>query len=104
MKRRVLISIAAIVTVLALILGIFSLFPTQFPYIDGWILGKTRDQITALYGNPTGYDQSHMISYYLGKDTGFFGIMSSNNDLHYYIYFDSNGQANRILKGCQLGG
>lgn len=100
-KARIIAAMAATVLCIA---ALFALFPTQFPYADIWIIGKTREQITALYGEPTGYDQAGMISYQLGKDHGFFGIMSSNNDVHYYIYFDSQGKACKILEGCQLGG
>ena len=82
----------------------FSLCPRCFPYVDSWIIGKTRDEITAVYGEPTGYDWSGMISYYIGPDNGFFGIMTSNLDMHYYIDFDQNGEACNIYYGCQLGG
>lgn len=79
-------------------------FPTRFPYMDGWILGKDRETVTALYGEPDGYDEKHMIAYDLGPDRGFLGAMSSGSHNYYYIYFDGSGKAYRILKGGPIGG
>ena len=101
-KKYEIILAAAIIV--ACIHVAFSLCPTCFPYVDCWIMGKTRDEITAVYGEPTGYNWKGMISYNIGNDTGFWGIMSSNLDMHYYIDFDQNGEACDIYYGCQLGG
>ena len=96
--------ILAAVTVALCLVGARLLFPDHFPYCDVWILGKTRQEIISLYGEPTGYDSSYMISYDLGPDCGFLGIMTSHMDVHYYIYFDENGKACKLVSGCPLGG
>lgn len=104
-KKKHWILIAEAVVILCVVLCLY-LFPTRFPYADPWIMGKTKAQIVAVYGEPTGYDGEQMISYILGKDRGVLGtgLMDSNNDIHYYIYFDENGEAYKIQEGCQLGG
>ena len=104
-KKQYAILIAEAVVILCAVLCLY-LFPTRFPYADPWIMGKTKEQIVAVYGEPTGYDEERMISYILGKDRGVLGtgLMDSNNDIHYYIYFDENGEAYKIQEGCQLGG
>ena len=99
--------VMSIPVVIALVVALcVYLFPTRYPYMDPWIMGKTKEQIVAVYGEPTGYDGERMISYILGKDRGVLGtgLMDSNNDIHYYIYFDENGEAYKILEGCQIGG
>lgn len=98
----------AVIIVEGAILALFGLgcmlFPTRFPYMDPWILGKDRETITALYGEPTGYDTSYMIGYDLGPDRGFLGVMSSGQNDYYYIYFDKDGLACKIVAGVPLGG
>lgn len=104
-KKRRLVAVTLIVTfvVVALITAYCVLFPTAFPYCDMWIIGKTRDEIIKVYGEPDG----PMFSYYLGEDNGFFGAMDSSDSFYYYISFDSNdknGIACDVYKGIQLGG
>ena len=98
----------AVIVVEAALLLLISIgcwvFPTRFPYMDGWILGKDRETVVALYGEPDGYDEKHMIAYDLGPDRGFLGVMSSGSHNYYYIYFDGDGKACRILKGGPIGG
>lgn len=81
-------------------------FPTQFPYMDGWIIGKDRQTILKLYGQPDGdgYVTNYEIAYDLGPDRGFFGIMSSHQHNYYYIRFDAEGKACQVLKGGPIGG
>ena len=79
-------------------------FPTQFPYMDGWIMGKDRETVTKLYGQPDGYDEAGVIAYDLGPDRGFFGVMSSGQHIYYYIHFDAEGKAYQIVKGGPIGG
>lgn len=90
--------------ILAVIVLGCAVFPTQFPYMDAWIVGKDRETITALYGQPDGYDESYMIAYDLGPDRGFLGVMESGSHNYYYIHFDGDGQACKVLKGCPIGG
>lgn len=81
----------------------FVLFPTCFPYVDLYIIGKTKAEITAVYGEPN-YKFREKYGYFIGKDNGFFGLMKSNNDFYYYIYFDENGIAKSVEEGIQPGG
>lgn len=81
----------------------FVLFPTCFPYVDLYIIGSTKAEIISVYGEPN-YKFREEYGYFIGKDNGFFGLMKSNNDFYYYIYFDENGIAKSVEKGIQLGG
>ena len=93
------------ISICAAIILLFYLFPTRFPYADPLIMGKTRDQIVFVYGEPTGiYDSESCISYDLGKDNGFFGLMRSPNHTYYVIHFDENGRACRISETGHPGG
>lgn len=103
-KKKYWILIAEAAVVLCIVLCC-CLFPTQFPYMDHWIMGKTREQIVALYGEPTGrWNSDGMICYDLGMDPGFLGSMSSGDHLYYYIHFNSDGVAYEIVKGGPIGG
>ncbi len=102
-KRKYWLIIAEGIVVLCIVL-FFYLFPTQFPYMDNWIIGKTREEIVNLYGEPTGYDWDSMIAYDLGPDRGFFGIMSDAHHWYYYIHFDANGVACKVEEGGPIGG
>lgn len=101
-KKRRLVVVTLIVTfaAAALITAYCVLFPTAFPYCDMWIMGKTRDEIIKVYGEPDG----PRFSYYLGRDNGFFGIMDSNDSFYYYINFNEDGTACEVYKGIQPGG
>lgn len=101
-KYWLLIIEAAVICSVALFLF---LFPTQFPYVDQWIMGKTKEEIVSVYGQPDGnWNSDGMISYDLGSDRGFFGVMSGYDHLYYYIYFDIDGLAHKVLKGGPIGG
>ncbi len=102
-KKKYWILIAEGAVVLCIILCCY-LFPTRFPYMDHWIIGKTREEIVSLYGEPNGYDWDGMIAYDLGSDRGFFGAMSDAHHWYYYIYFDSNGVAYKVTEGGPIGG
>ena len=79
------------------------LVPTRFPYVDRWIVGKTKEEIVSIYGQPDGrWNSDSMMSYDLGPDRGFLGIMSGYDHLYYYVYFDCDGLAYKILKGGPL--
>ncbi len=103
-KRKVAIvsSLILIVPVLLTVI-LFSLFPTQFPYIDSMLYGKTREEIIGIYGEPE-VKEGGRIGYYVGDDDGFFGIMPSNLPQYYYVHFDENGVADDIYVSGPKGG
>lgn len=103
-KKRLSVICGLILFVEILIVaGYFVLFPTCFPYVDLYIIGKTKAEISAVYGEPN-YKFREKYGYFIGKDNGFFGLMKSNNDFYYYIYFDENGIAKSVEEGIQPGG
>lgn len=102
-KKRYWLLIAEGIVVMCVVLSCY-LFPTQFPYMDQWIIGKTREEIVSLYGEPNGYDWDSMIAYDLGPDHGFFGAMSDAHHRYYYIHFDSDGVAYEVTEGGPIGG
>lgn len=103
-KKRLAVTCGLILFVEILIVAAyFVLFPTCFPYVDLYIIGKTKAEITAVYGEPN-YKFREEYGYFIGKDNGFFGLMKSNNDFYYYIYFDENGIAKSVEEGIQPGG
>ena len=103
-KKRLSVICGLILFVEILIVAAyFVLFPTCFPYVDLYIIGKTKAEITAVYGEPN-YKFREEYGYIIGKDNGFFGLMKSNNDFYYYIYFDENGIAKSVEEGIQPGG
>lgn len=103
-KKKLAVTCGLILFVEILIVAAyFVLFPTCFPYVDLYIIGSTKAEITAVYGEPN-YKFREEYGYFIGKDKGFFGLMKSNNDFYYYIYFDENGIAKSVEKGIQLGG
>lgn len=106
-KKYKLVKITSIITAIILLLVFLYhlIFPTHFPYIDLWIYGKTKKEIIKIYGIPE-YNLSTRIGYYIGEDNGVLGtgVMDSNDQYFYYIYFDADGKANKIDIGIQLGG
>lgn len=98
-KKFKLITITAIITVIIYACCVLwnILFPTQFPYVDKWIYGKTEEEIIAVYGEPSYYNVSN-IMYYVKDDDGVFGtgLMDSSNELYYHIYFDKDGKACKV--------
>ena len=99
--------VMSIPVVIALVVALcVYLFPTRYPYMDPWIMGKTQDQIIALYGEPEGegWVSEKSMGYDLGEDNGFFGVMSSPNHLYYVISFDENGRACNIYVRGPMGG
>lgn len=95
-KKKSLIWISG--TVLALfIIGIvtfFILFPTEFPYVDLWVYGKTKEQIIEVYGEPE-YNEYRELAY----ETKWM-IM----DMFYYVIeFDENGRAYRMHESPYVG-
>ena len=81
----------------------YLLSPTRFNYLDSYTLGKSREEIIAVYGEPE-YKSKYRYGYFVRKDNGFFGIMDSNLGVYYYIHFDKNGVAESVSEGGPIGG
>ena len=75
------------------------IFPTEYPYVDNWIYGKTQEEIVATYGEPFSQNETHL-SYNLGDAGKIFGVrfLDEIGTEIYYIYFDENGKAYKIEK------
>ena len=85
-KKQIAIFSSLIITIVLLIISFYIIFPTQFPYVDMWIYGKTREEIQEVYGEPDYV--GHGIFYDIGS---FFG-----EPCYYWIEFDINGKAIEI--------
>jgi len=103
-KPKLVVVCLSIAAVVILLVAAFCIsFPTCFPYCDMWIMGKTYDEIAAVYGETEGGSNlSHRISYYIGEDNGW--VMPSHLPQYYYIVFDENGRACDAYKGGPIGG
>lgn len=96
-KKLVIGTVTVSLLIVFIYVGYNFLFPTKFPYVDRWIIGKDKESIIEVYGEPdTVGDNS--ISYYIGKDTGVLGtgLMDSTNQYFYRISFDENGVAYEV--------
>ena len=103
-KRKYWILLIEGVLICCIVLFIY-LFPSRFPYVDQWIIGRSKEEIVSVYGQPDGrWNSEAMISYDLGADRGFMGIMSGCDHLYYYVYFNADGLACKVLKGGPIGG
>lgn len=103
-RKKLAITCAAVLAAEILLVGSYSvLFPTCFPFVDLWVQGKTKSEIASCYGE-SDLETERRLGYIVGKDNGFFGVMSSNLDEYYYIIFDENGTAVSVEKGGSLGG
>ena len=97
-RKNLVISCSAIIVVEILLIIAFNLmFPTSYPYVDRWIIGKTEDEIIAVYGEP---DVTH--GYRIGYES-YKSLLSSGPE-YYYIHFDKNGIANLVEKSGPIGG
>lgn len=65
------------------------LFPTAYPYVDLWVLGKTEEQIIEAYGEPE-YNDGRGLAY---KTKWVFADMD-----YYVIEFDKNDKACHVFE------
>lgn len=88
-KKKTVIKIATAAMVLCFIVAITwcILFPTAYPYVDLWVLGKTEEQIIEVYGEPE-YNDGRGLAY---KTKWVFFDMD-----YYVIEFDGDGKACRV--------
>lgn len=85
-KKMAKIGAAVIVIEVVLIGGYHFIYPTHYPYVDRWIMGKNEAQIIAKYGEPY-EDYWDSIVYKAGNDALF------GDPYYYYIFFDEAGRA-----------
>lgn len=103
-KKRLSVTCAVILSgEILLAAAYFVLFPTCFPYVDLYTIGKSRSEIIAAYGEPD-FKFLNRYGYYVREDNGFLGVMDSNLGIYYYILFDKNGIAESVEKGGPIGG
>lgn len=103
-RKKLAVTCGVILSVeILLAAGYFVLFPTCFPYVDLYTVGKSSSEIIEAYGEPE-FKSPNRYGYFVGKDNGFFGVMSSNSGIYYYIIFDENGVAKSVEKGGPIGG
>ena len=73
---------------------VFILFPTEFPYVDLWVFGKTKEQIIEVYGEPE-YNEYQELAY----ETKWMFM-----DMFYYVIeFDENGRTYRMYESPYVG-
>lgn len=96
-KKRLVIVCCVIIALELLFVAYKIVFPTSYPYVDRWIIGKTEDEIIAVYGEP---DVTH--GYRIGYES-YKSLLSSGPE-YYYIHFDKNGIANLVEKSGPIGG
>ncbi len=100
MKKRIFISSACAVVVLAVLIGIFWYYhPTHYKFNDRFVLGNTEEKIVEKYG---AFSKSHRneagettYGTYMIRDNTPELIMSYDDSLWYEIYFE-NGIAVRV--------
>lgn len=96
-KKEKLIRVAAVIMGLCptAVMIWYLIFPTAYPYVDLWVLGKTEEEIIEVYGEPRyepeQSDRGNKMAYY--TRTIFL-------DPEYYIItFDENGKAVYMREG-----
>lgn len=85
-NKFVKIGLTVITIEMVLIGGYHFIYPTHYPYVDRWIMGKNEAQIIEKYGVPY-EDYMDSIVYKAGQDALF------GDPYYYYIFFDEDGKA-----------
>lgn len=104
-KRKKKMALAAVSGLTAVVIAFCLIFPTSFPYVDSWIIGKSLDEIVAVYGDnyiegATGtYNKA--VSYPI---SGIYHAYPINRAYYYCIYLDSNNIAVRVEKEALRAG
>ncbi len=101
-KKKAALAVISCLTVF--VVSFCVIFPTSFPFVDSWIIGKTLDEIVSVYGDNykesiTG-TYSKAVSYPIG---GIYQAYPINRTYCYCIYLDSNNVAVRIKKEALRG-
>lgn len=91
-KKKAALAVISCLTVF--VISFCVIFPTSFPFVDSWIIGKTLDEIEAVYGDnyELGETKSgNVILYPVWKKWTNEGLQTD----YYRIYFDKNEKAVR---------
>lgn len=90
-KKEKLIRIAAVVMGLCptVVIIWYLIFPTAYPYVDLWVLGKTEEEIVEVYGEPD-YAPEHSHGY---NEMAYYTRYIIFDPDYYIITFDENGKA-----------
>lgn len=93
-KSLIWISGSALAFLIIGIVAFFILFPTEFPYVDLWVFGKTKEQIIEVYGEPE-YNEYRELAY----ETKWIFL-----DMFYYVIeFDEDGRAYKMYESTYVG-
>ena len=101
-KKRVLVSAVVMGLCLAATIIWYILFPTAYPYMDLWVLGKTEEQIIAKYGEPD-YGSEKAWQH---DEMAYYTRYIIFDPEYYVITFDEEGKAIDVREGLfvPLGG
>lgn len=94
-KKKALIVISCITTA---VIAFCVIFPTRFPFVDSWIVGRSKYEIINVYGEGSFANEitnGSKIGYHLGADPMDF-IFNTNSCINYCIYFDMDDIAVRV--------
>jgi len=95
-KKAALIVISSITTV---VIAFCLIFPTSFPFVDSWIIGKSFDEVVDFYGDDYDLGETKagkVISYPVWKEWTKDGLKTD----YYSIYFDKDEKAVRVRTGA----
>ncbi len=90
-KKEKLIRVAAVIIGVCPTVAIiwYLIFPTAFPYVDLWVLGKTEEEIIEVYGEPRfDTDEAHG-----HNEMAYYTRYIFLDPEYYIITFDENGKA-----------
>ncbi len=94
-KKAILVVISSLVV---FVTAFCLIFPTSFPFVDSWIVGRSKDEIINVYGEGSFANEitdGSKIGYHLGSDSIDF-ILNTNSCINYCIYFDMDDIAVRV--------
>lgn len=99
-KHKKKIALMVISCLIVFFIAFFIVFPTSFPFVDSWIVGRSKDEIINVYGEGSfanDITNGSKIGYHLGADPMDF-IFNTNSCINYCIYFNKDDIAVRVSK------
>lgn len=97
-KHKKKIALMVISCLIVFFIAFFIVFPTSFPFVDSWIVGRSKDEIINVYGEGSfanDITNGSKIGYHLGADPMDF-IFNTNSCINYCIYFNKDDIAVRV--------
>ncbi len=94
-KRKNKVALIIISCLTAFVIAFCLVFPTSFPFVDLWIIGKSLDEVADVYGDDYdvgGTKAGKVILYPVWKKWTSDGLKTD----YYCIYFDKNEKAIRV--------